>query len=147
MQDHVQTNHQDELLPSMTYNSEPTASYIESCRMVRFRPAAGDRYSPQQRTIRYNLQDHCWLEPGSVRLQFQLNNLSTAHPLRPIAHPLAMFTSAKLYAGGQLVECIEELGPMSTILDKLKPYKRCVNDSVMSHVMAGGNGLDMTVHR
>ena len=147
MQEHVQTKHQDELLPSMRYDSEPTASYIESCRMVRFRPAAGDRYSPQQRTIRFNLQDHCWLEPGSVRLQFQLNNLSTAHPLRPIAHPLAMFTSAKLYAGGQLVECIEELGPMSTILDKLKPYKRCVNDSVMSHVMAGGNGLDMTVHR
>ena len=77
MQDHVQTKHQDELLPSMKYDSEPTASYIESCRMVRFRPAAGDRYSPQQRTMRFNLQDHCWLEPGLVRLQFQLNNLDT----------------------------------------------------------------------
>ena len=141
MQDHVQTKHQDELLPSMRYDSEPTASYIESCRMVRFRPAAGDRYSPQQRTMRFNLQDHCWLEPGSVRLQFQLTNLA-GDILRPIAHPLAMFTSAKLYAGGQLVECIEELGPLATILDKLKPFRRRLNDSMMSHVLTAGDGDD-----
>ena len=135
----MQTKHQDELLPSMRYDSEPTASYIESCRMVRFRPAAGDRYSPQQRTMRFNLQDQCWLEPGSVRLQFQLNNLE-ATILRPIAGVLSMFTSAKLYAGGQLVECVEELGALATILDKLKPSKRRLNDSMMSHVLTDVTG-------
>ena len=116
MEQHVQAKHQDELLPSMTYNREPTASYIESCRMVRFRPSAGDRYSPAQRTIRFNLQDKCWLEPSSVRLQFQLNNLDNTNPLVPIAHAMSMFTNIKLYAGGQLCENIEELGPLQTFL-------------------------------
>ena len=139
MEAHVQGKHQDELLPSMRYDSEPTASYIESSRMVRFRPSAGDRYSPQQRTLRFNLQDHCWVEPSSVRLQFTLNNLE-ALGLNPIGHPLCMFQSAKLFAGGQLVEQFEELGPLATILDKLKPYRRRVNDSMLSHPIANGNG-------
>ena len=146
MEQHVQSKHQDELLPSMRYDSEPTASYIESCRMVRFRPSAGDRYSPSQRVIRFNLQDQCWLEPSSVRLQFQLNNLG-ASALEPIAHPLAMFSNVKLYAGGQLCENIEELGPLATILDKLKPYVRRANDSMMSRTLKQGSGrLDCRAH-
>ena len=36
MEAHVQSKHQDELLPSMRYDSEPTASYIDSCRVCRF---------------------------------------------------------------------------------------------------------------
>ena len=138
MEHHVASKHQDELVPSMKYDSEPTASYVESCRMVRFRPAAGDRYSPAQRTIRFNLQDHCWLEPSSVRLQFQLNNLS-ANALNAIAHPGSMFTTMKLYAGGQLCENIEEYGPLANILDKLKPFNRRVNDSMLSHPLTNVN--------
>ena len=94
MEQHVQAKHQDELLPSMKYDREPTASYIESCRVVRFRPSVGDRYSPSQRTIRFILQDHCWLEPSSVRLQSQLSNL-VAKELAPIAHPMSMFVNVK----------------------------------------------------
>ena len=147
MEAHAQSKHQDELLPSLRYDSEPTASYIESCRMVRFRPSVGDRYSPAQRTIRFNLQDHCWLEPSSIRLQFQLNNLDATNNLIPLAHPMSMFTNIKLYAGGQLVENIEELGPLANILDKLKPYVRRVNDSMMSHTLKQGSGhLDSRSH-
>ena len=140
MEQHVQSKHQDELLPSMRSDSEPTASYIESCRMVRFRPAAGDRYSPQQRTIRFNLQDHCWLEPSSVRLQFQLNNLDAANHLIPIAHPMSMFSNIKVFASGQLCENVEEVGVIANILDKLKPYVKRVNDSMMSHTLIQGSG-------
>ena len=75
-----------------------------------------------------------------MRLQFQLNNLDNANALVPIAHPMSMFTNIKLYAGGQLCENIEELGPLANILDKLKPYVRRVNDSMMSHVIVGGSG-------
>ena len=147
MEAHVQSKHQDELLPSMCYASAPTASYIESRRMVRFRPASGGRFSPSQRTIRFNLQDHCWLEPSSVRLQFQLNNLDATNALVPVAHPMSMFTNIKLYASGQIVENSEELCPLAISLDKLKPYVRRVNDSMMSHTLKQGSGhLDGRAH-
>ena len=51
-----------------------------------------------------------------------------------------MFQSAKLFAGGQLVEPFEELGPLATILDKLKPSMQRVNDSMLSHPIANGQG-------
>ena len=120
MQQHVQAHHEDLLIPSLTYDKDFTASYIESCRLVRFRPSAGDRYSPSARTIRFSLQDHCWLEPSSVRLQFQLNNLDTTNALQPLAHPLAMFQSLKLYVGGQLCENIEEAGHLATIFGQIE---------------------------
>ena len=108
---HVQANHQDLLIAGLTYDSEPTASYVESCRLVKFMPSAGDRFSTNARVIRFSLQDHCFLEPGSVRLQFQLNNLDTTKNLSPIATPAAMFNNFKLYMGGQLCDNIEEAGP------------------------------------
>ena len=132
---HVQSNHEDLLIPGLKYDAEPTASYIESCRLVRFRPSAGDRFSPSARTIRFSLQDHCFLEPGSVRMQFQLNNLDASKFLAPIASPASMFTNFKIYVGGQLCENIEEAGPLCTILDKLKPGARRLNDSMMNHVL------------
>ena len=51
-----------------------------------------------------------------------------------------MFQSLKLYAGGQLCENIEEAGPLATILDKLKPSARRLNDSMMSHPLSGDDG-------
>ena len=60
---------------------------------------------------------------------------------------MSMFANIKLYAGGQLVENIEELGPLANILDKLKPYVRRVNDSMMSHTLKQGSAhLDSTSH-
>ena len=60
---------------------------------------------------------------------------------------MSMFTNIKLYAGGQLVENVEELGPLANSLDKLKLYVRRVSDSMMSHTLKQGSGhLDGRSH-
>ena len=109
---HVQSKHEDLLIPGLTYDAEPTASYVEGCRLCRFRPSAGDRFSPNARVIRVALQDHCFLEPSSVRLQFQLNNLDTTNPLVPVGHPGCMFSTLKLYVGGNSVIILSQAAPL-----------------------------------
>ena len=106
MEQHIQSQSQDELLPALTFKGEPTANYLEHVRLVRFRAAAGDRFSTASRVIRFQLQDNCWLEPGSVRFQCTLTNKDTTagNLLDPIAHPLSVFSNMKIYATGQLVD-------------------------------------------
>ena len=129
----------DGLIPGLnfSYDKERTAGYVHSSKFVKFRPEAGDRYSPgAAKVIRFRLVDDCWL--NSVRMQVTLNNLTrdgggNAVPLTPVAPALAMFASARLCLGGQVIEQIDELGPLATIIERLKPKERRNIDSMQTH--------------
>ena len=75
---HVITHLSDGLAPGLNVSpAGNTAEYVHSSKLVKFRPEAGDRYSPgAARVIRFRLVDDCWL--NSVRLQVTLNNLTKA---------------------------------------------------------------------
>ena len=136
---HAITHLSDGLIPGLdfSFGGAKTAGYVHSSKLVKFRPEAGDRYSPgAAKVIRFRLVDDCWL--NSLRMQVTLNNLTTdgagnAVPLTPIAPALSMFTSARLFLGGQVVEQIDELGPLATIIERLKPKERRNIDSMQTH--------------
>ena len=138
---HAITHLSDGLIPGLNYarEGENTAHYIHSSKFVKFRPEAGDRYSPgAARVIRFRLVDDCWL--NSLRMQVTLNNLTVngagqVQPIQPIGPALGMFTSARLFLGGQVVEQIDELAPLATIIDRLKPRLRRYNESIQTHPM------------
>ena len=73
---HVITHLSDGLVPGLNFGpAGNTAEYVHSSKLVKFRPEAGDRYSPgAAKVIRFRLVDDCWL--NSVRLQVTLNNLT-----------------------------------------------------------------------
>ena len=62
-----------------------------------------------------------------------MHNTSGANPLQPRTDPLGMFSSARLYTGGQLVEDIQELGVVAVVLAYFKPVNRRLNDSMLNH--------------
>ena len=91
---HVITHLSDGLVPGLNFSpAGNTAEYVHSSKLVKFRPEAGDRYSPgAAKVIRFRLVDDCWL--NSVRLQVTINNLTMATnaegvtaptPIQPIA--------------------------------------------------------------
>ena len=142
---HAITHLSDGLIPGLdfTYGGEKTAGYAHSSKLVKFRPEAGDRYSPgAARVIRFRLVDDCWL--NSLRMQVTINNLTTnqagaAVDMTPIGPALSMFTSARLFLGGQVIEQIDELGPLATIIERLKPNERRYIDSMQSHPLLGND--------
>ena len=134
VEQHIQTNITDSLVPGLDFRGGvPSAEYVKSSKLVRWRAEAGDRFSQAAKQLRFRLVDDCWLQSGTVRLQVTINNNSGANPLQPVADPLAMFASARLYMGGQLVEDIQELGVVAVMLDYFKPVNRRINDSMMNH--------------
>ena len=138
---HAITHLSDGLIPGLnfSYDKERTAGYVHSSKFVKFRPEAGDRYSPgAAKVIRFRLVYDCWL--NSVRMQVTLNNLTTSLAggpiaLTPIGPALSMFTSARLFVGGQVIEQIDELGPLAAIVERLKPRQRRYIDSMQTHPM------------
>ena len=133
VEQHIQTNITDSLVPGLDFRGGvPSVEYVKSSKLVIWRADAGDRFSQSARQLRFRLVDDCWLQSGTVRLQVTLNNLGT-DPLQPRADPLAMFTAARLYMGGQLVEDIQELGVVSVMLDYFKPLGRRQDDNMQNH--------------
>ena len=117
---------------------------FEACQMES---RSRGSFSGAAQQIRFRLVDDCWLQTSTVRLQATMNNLAVnttgqggavvpGPVISPIADPLAMFSSARLYMGGQLVEDIQELGPLAVMLDYFKPLNRRINDSMMNHPLA-----------
>ena len=49
-----------------------------------------------------------------------------------------MFSNMKIYAAGQLVENIEELGVLASIIDRTKPDARRLIESAMAHPVTDG---------
>ena len=153
VEQHIQTNITDSLVPGLDFRGGvPSAEYVKSSKLVRWRAEAGDRFSQAARQLRFRLVDDCWLQSGTVRLQVTMNNLaaggqqSDQNPLQPRTDPLAMFSSARLYMGGQLVEDIQELGVVVVMLDYFKPVNRRINDSMMNHPLTA-NDDDRTTLR
>ena len=137
VEQHIQTNITDSLVPGLDFRGgAPSAEYVKSSKLVRWRAEAGDRFSQTAKQLRFRLVDDCWLQSGTVRLQVTMNNGHATQVLEPRTDPLAMFSSARLYMGGQLVEDIQELGVVVVMLDYFKPVHRRLNDSMQNHPLA-----------
>ena len=139
---HAITHLSDGLVPGLNYGpAGNTAEYVQSSKLVKIRPEAGDRYSPgAARVIRFRLVDDGWL--NRARVQLTINNMTkkadgTGENLTPLAPPICMFESCRLFLGGQVVEQIDELGPLGSIADYLKPTVKRIRESTMEHTHDG----------
>ncbi len=99
------------------------ADYIIQRKDVALSAQSGNRFeSTGQRQLKFSLSTEGWIEPSSIRLAFQLNNLSALHPLVPLATPMAAcFQRARLLSGGQVLEDISDLGRTLMLWETLSP--------------------------
>ena len=144
MEVHTQTSIEDHLISSLNFKaSSGTASYVTASRMVRYFCESGDTFGPNNRTIRFRLNDAAFLDLESLRLGMTIHNNTglsvdgTPMPLEPISNPLAMFSRCRAYVAGQLVEDITECGTVAVLLERLKSTNRRFNDSYENFVMTG----------
>ena len=79
MQEHGVTHLQYGLVGGLGYagNGNKSAEYVRDAKLVKFPAESGDRFSPQAaKVLRFRLMDECWLQPGTLKLQVQLNSTS-----------------------------------------------------------------------
>ena len=128
MEHHAQSV-EDALIGGLSYKLKPGASYITNRRSVSFMASGGNQYSSTGvKVMRFNLTADQWLDPSTFRVAFQLNNKTlTTQPtltrmgVKPLHwNPAVFFRRARLIAGGQVIEDIDNFNRLSLMLTTLK---------------------------
>ena len=113
MESHAQAV-EDYLIDGLSFKLAPGASYVTNRRSVSFFPQGGNSYSSNGvKVARIALTGDGWLDPSTVRLMYDLNNVTTdADPnnekiLRPVGGPWSFFRRMRVLAGGTIIEDID----------------------------------------
>ena len=96
---------QDHPLDSLDFTLGKTANYVQSRRSTSFDPSgAGTFSSDGVRVLRINLTGlgDAWLDPTTLRLQFQVRNTSATvnEVLETVSGPNCFFERVRLLAQG-----------------------------------------------
>ena len=77
MESHAQAT-EDYLIEGLSFKLAPGASYVTNRRSVTFYPQGGNSYTPAGvKVIRIGLTGEGWLDPSTLRVMFDLNNVTT----------------------------------------------------------------------
>ena len=103
---------EDILLDTLSFKPSPGASYLLSKRSTRHFVSGSDSYSPSSgvTTLRWNLTGAVqeWMNPQSVRVQFDITNNDATHPLTSVTGlPASCFQRLSIRCLGSLVEDIQ----------------------------------------
>ena len=130
MEHHAQSV-DDALIGGLSYKLTSGASYVTNRRSVSYFPMGGNNYSPTGvKVIKFNLTGDQWLEPDTLRIMFQMNNADNASALKPLHwNPAVFFRRARLIAGGQVVEDIDNFNRLSLMLSSLKTTEQQLMDA------------------
>jgi len=90
---------EDVLIDALSYKLGNSASYINDRKSVTFWPSGSNIYKPESGTkvIKFQLNSEGWLDPSTVRINFNLVNNDPSSPpnvikyLRPLQGPHSFF--------------------------------------------------------
>jgi len=125
MEHHAQSI-EDALIGGLSYKLKPGASYVTNRRSVSYFASGGNQYSPSGvRVIKFNLTGDQWLDPSTFRVAFQLNNLEhdplSMNYIKPLSwNPAVFFRRARIIAGGQVIEDIDDFNRLSLMLTTIQ---------------------------
>ena len=112
----------DELISHLSYKNPSTASYIIDRNSASFHAVGGDTYSPVSgvRLIKFNINSEDFLDPNSLRIQFDIVNTGTGKTLFPVGGPHGFFSRCRLLSRGAVIEDISQYNRVHEMLRLFK---------------------------
>ena len=132
------------VIDGFQYKLKPNGQYVTSRQSVSFHPSGSNVYTPVGGTkvMRIVLSDssNAWLDPESVKLQFDVVNKESdaAKRLRPIA-PWGFFKKMRITCGGSVCEEITEYNRTHEMFHMMKPAEIRDNDLTEGFEAREGN--------
>ena len=135
MEAHLTSGAEDTLIEGLKFQPPGnTAGYCLANRSCSYFAESGNRHDPvSSRVIRFRLADTGFLESASVRLGLTITNQHATNNLTPIATAGSLFRRVRLFCASQLVEDITEYATQNTLMQRLLPSARRMNDSIEGH--------------
>ena len=125
---------EDYLVDSLSFKLKPGSSYITDRRKVTYFASGSNVYKPLQGTkvVRFQIsgQDGTWLDPSTVRVQYDLVN-NGAYSVRPLGGAHLFFKRARLLVNGALAEDLQEYNRFHEMMDSMSPDN--VRDNTDNH--------------
>ena len=124
--DHHAQSVDDALIGGLSYKLKAGASYITNKRSVSYFASGGNQYSPSGvKVVKFKLTGDQWLDPNTFRVRFQLNNLDydqfRLKYTKPLSwNPAVFFRRARIIAGGQVIEDIDDFNRLSLMLTSIQ---------------------------
>ena len=99
---------EDGLINGLSYKLDATASYITERKSVTYYAMGGNSYAPNSGTkvIKLVLNSEGWLDPSTIKFQFDVQNLSNAS-LRALSGGWSFIRRLRCLVGGVVVEDID----------------------------------------
>ena len=132
MESHAQAT-EDYLIEGLSFKLAPGASYVTNRRSVSFYPQGGNSYAPNGvKVIRLALTGEGWLDPSTIRVMFDLNNISTDANkyLKTVGGPWSFFRRMRLMAGGTVIEDIDNYARTHQQFHTLVSPSKRQNDTI-----------------
>ena len=107
---------------SLDFNLGTSAEMVTQRVQTSFQPSGGSQYDPVggTKTVRFHISDEGWLDPASVRLQFDIHNTDVDSYLETVnLVPSCIFDRLLIKCGGQVVEDITSYGRVAYMMQKL----------------------------
>ena len=105
---------EDYLIDGLSFKLPPGSSYITDRRKSTFWASGSNVYKAEGGTkvVRFllNGEDGTWLDPASIRIQFDLKNNETdaLKRVRPLGGPHLFFRRARVLVNGMVAEDIQD---------------------------------------
>ena len=101
---------EDQLVDPLSFKLTKTASYITKRRSCTFHASGSNIYHPRTgvKLIKILISGHDWLDPGTVRLMFDLKNDHPDRRLYPVGGAHGFFNRLRILAQGQVIEDIND---------------------------------------
>ena len=101
---------EDQLVDPLSFKLNKTASYITKRRSCTFHASGSNIYHPRTgvKLIKILISGHDWLDPGTVRIMFDLKNDDGILGLYPVGGTHGFFNRLRILAQGQVIEDIND---------------------------------------
>jgi len=126
---------EDQLVDNLQYRLQPGASYFTDRKSVSFFPQGGNDYKPSGvKVIKFVLTGNDWLDPSTVKFQFQINNIAATRntatlpivggyinlpQLLPLSGPFCFFRRLRVLCQGQTIEDIDIYNRVHSMFHRL----------------------------
>ena len=120
----------DYLIEGLSFKLSPGASYVTNRRSVSFFPSGSDTYSSTSgvKVIKIKLNGTDWLDPSTVKVMFNINNVTTDMNFLSGAH--SFFRRLRVVCNGQIVEDIDDYNRVCEMFNMLQSSSVRANDEI-----------------
>ena len=100
---------QDYLIDGLSYKMAAGASYVTNRRSISFYSSGSDTYSPSSgvKVIKLKMNGTDWLDPSTVKVQFDITNNHASETLTFLSGGHAFFRRMRVLCQGQVVEDVD----------------------------------------